>query len=185
MSTKRLQRKKGFTLIELLIVFVIMSLLTGLGIGAFMTSRLRARDAKRKGDLENIVRALELYYNDYGAYPTANTGGNGFVTADGTVVTWGGTFTNAGQLYMAEVPEDPGPYTYQYSLASTPQSGVGYILYARLENVEDSTVPLVTSGSEQVPGAYDGTDCDPSGTKKCNYFLRSSNSPTPGAEVID
>ena len=160
---RRTAGKSGFTLIELLIVFVIMSLLTGLGIGAFMTSRVRARDAKRKSDLENITRALELYYNDLGVYPPEVTG-----TILG--LQWGtGKFilgSGADEvIYMNELPKDPGPSTYLYKSTG----GSNFLIFARLENTDDDAVKKSASG---VPLRYTDYLC---GSEKCNYYLASSN----------
>jgi len=63
--------KKGFTLIELLLVIIILGFLTSLIAGNFFTSLKKGRDARRKGDLEQIQRALEMYYEDNRAYPNS------------------------------------------------------------------------------------------------------------------
>jgi len=62
--------KKGFTLIELLVVIIVLGVLAALISGNFFTSLKKGRDAKRKADLEQIQRALEMYYEDKKAYPT-------------------------------------------------------------------------------------------------------------------
>ncbi|PIP15252.1 hypothetical protein COX47_00635, partial [Candidatus Roizmanbacteria bacterium CG23_combo_of_CG06-09_8_20_14_all_35_49] len=56
--------RKAFTLIELLLVIIILGVLATLIIGNFFTSLKKGRDARRKGDLEQIQRALEMYYED-------------------------------------------------------------------------------------------------------------------------
>ena len=61
--------KKGFTLIELLVVIAILGLLATVGLSSFRTSQLKGRDSKRKSNLSQIQKALEMYYNDYGQYP--------------------------------------------------------------------------------------------------------------------
>jgi prepilin-type N-terminal cleavage/methylation domain-containing protein len=68
------KRRHGFTLIELLVVIAIIGLLATLSVVAFSSSTAKARDAKRKQNLVQIQKALELYYNDNNAYPS--TGGN-------------------------------------------------------------------------------------------------------------
>lgn len=176
MSIQRFQKsgKKGFTLIELLIVFVIMSLLTGLGIGAFMTSRLRARDAKRKTDIENIARALDLYYSDYGAYPTDSFGGSDTGLILG-VINWGTEFSFDDEMYMALLPQDPGPTQYYYVAGPLGSAGpISYGLYAALENDEDEGTGVTAPGD-----FYDGPECVDGDTTSCNYGISSSNV-TPG-----
>lgn len=54
-------RKKAFTLIELLIVIAIIGLLSTLAVAALGPARSKARDAKRRGDLVAIQKAMEMY----------------------------------------------------------------------------------------------------------------------------
>ncbi|MDZ4243666.1 MAG: prepilin-type N-terminal cleavage/methylation domain-containing protein [Candidatus Doudnabacteria bacterium] len=94
---------EGFTLIELLVVIAIIGVLAGVVMVSLNSARLKARNAKRVGDLRQIQTALELYYNANNGYP--NTGGAwrgecwGLASADvipGLVPT-----------YMARFPSDP------------------------------------------------------------------------------
>ena len=61
---------KAFTLIELLVVIAIIGILATLAIVSLSTARSSSRDAKRLADLKQLQTALEVYYNDYGSYPT-------------------------------------------------------------------------------------------------------------------
>ena len=70
MKKIQIQNKKGFTLIELLVVIAIIGILATLAVVALSTARSSSRDAKRIADLKQLQTALELYYNDYGSYPT-------------------------------------------------------------------------------------------------------------------
>jgi prepilin-type N-terminal cleavage/methylation domain-containing protein len=88
--------KQGFTLIELLVVVAIIGLLATLSIVALNNARARARDARRVADVKQIQTALELYYNDYGAYPTA-------IPTSGTAISSGTT------VYMSQIPTPPQP----------------------------------------------------------------------------
>jgi len=62
-------KKNGFTLVELIVVIAIIGVLVSLGYTNYQTSLARARDGKRKGDLEQIRSALEMYRTDNQAYP--------------------------------------------------------------------------------------------------------------------
>ncbi len=67
--------KKAFTLLELLVVIGIISILVGLGTFSYSTAQKKARDAKRKGDIQAIKNGLEQYYSICGFnYPTPNSG---------------------------------------------------------------------------------------------------------------
>ena len=68
--SKQLNNHKGFTLIELLVVIAIIGILATLAIVSLTTARSSSRDTKRIADLKQLQTALELYYNDYGSYPT-------------------------------------------------------------------------------------------------------------------
>lgn len=64
-----MNNKKGFTLIELLVVIAIIAILSAIGLVALNGAREKARDAKRRSDLAQIRTALNLFYDDYNAYP--------------------------------------------------------------------------------------------------------------------
>ena len=65
-----LTNTRAFTLIELLVVIAIIGILATLAIVSLSTARSSSRDAKRLADLKQLQTALEVYYNDYGSYPT-------------------------------------------------------------------------------------------------------------------
>jgi len=64
--------KKGFTILELLVVIAIIGLLSSMTTYYVNFARIRARDAKRKHDLNQIKLALELFYDEYGHYPRSS-----------------------------------------------------------------------------------------------------------------
>ncbi|MFH1561082.1 MAG: type II secretion system protein [Patescibacteria group bacterium] len=93
-------KKSGFTLIELLVAVSIVVMLSAISMTSYRAAQKKARDGKRKSDLEQIRAALEMYRSDddEGLYP-----------ADiGTLV--------AGD-YLADTPVDPKEYTYYYNPA--------------------------------------------------------------------
>lgn len=118
----------GLTLIELLIVTgLITVLITGMIVLVNPFQRIgQTNDAKRKSDLAQLTRALEIYYQDNGSYPASS----GSYTIGSTA--WGGVW---GQ-YMARLPKDPtGTKQYVYF---TPNNGSCanyqcYYLYANLQ----------------------------------------------------
>ena len=72
-----MKTKKGFTLIELLVVIAIIGILSAIGLVALNSSREKARDAKRKTDLDGISKALVLFHDDQdpNVYPTQSPAG--------------------------------------------------------------------------------------------------------------
>jgi prepilin-type N-terminal cleavage/methylation domain-containing protein len=65
-------KASGFTLIELLVVIAIIGLLASIALVSLSAARVKSRDAKRTGDLNQFGKALELYFNNYNTYPTAS-----------------------------------------------------------------------------------------------------------------
>ena len=122
----------GLTLIELLVVMVILGILATVGFGQYRTSQIKARDAQRKGDLDNIARALEMYYNDHESYPLSS---NGKIQVELDVLNWGDAFDTDDVVYMKTLPSDPvSDYDYCYE---SDADGSLYKLYAKLENEND------------------------------------------------
>lgn len=66
----------GFTLLELLVVVAIIGLLLAIVMYSVSDSRMKGRDAGRKSQIQEILKALELYYSDNGAYPNDGTPGD-------------------------------------------------------------------------------------------------------------
>lgn len=135
--------KRGFTLMELLITVAIMGILSTVGVGAFMTSFGKARDAQRKQDLNTLAKAIEVYASDFEEYPDDD--GNGMILAcephtDGVVETcdWGEAFVliKGGQPvnYLDRMPSDPiGGVNYYYEL----EADGSFSLYSAMENTQD------------------------------------------------
>lgn len=62
-------KKKGFTLIELLVVIFIIGVLVAVLLANILGARQRAEDTQRKSDLQQLKRALMMYYGDHQEYP--------------------------------------------------------------------------------------------------------------------
>ncbi len=112
--------RQGFTLIELLVVIAVIGILASVVLASLNSARGKARDARRFSDLRQISLALELYYDDYGAYPQllayiypART--------DPQDVNWTGALTTALRPYINPVPQDPAGRPYMYSSTNAGQ----------------------------------------------------------------
>jgi len=126
--------KKGFTLIELLVVIAIIGLLATLAVVALGSAREKARDSRRISDVKQVQTALEFYYTDNDAYPTAvsavtlGAGDYACLNTDGFAAS------GCSDPYMGQVPTDPGTDDYEYTSAD----GTGYTIDFTLEGeIED------------------------------------------------
>jgi len=143
--------KKGFTLIELLVVIAIIGILSTVAMTSLSGARAKARDARRRTDLDAISLAAEQYYSQYGTYVIPGTGYNGcscgwfnrqdgvapYVKSIATGMEEGGYFTDA--------PRDPtinsDNTTPQYMKY---QCGSGFFVYAKLERPSADDIATYT-----------------------------------------
>jgi len=160
---KHFTSKKSFTLIELLLSMTLLALLIVLFIGNYNTALKRGRDTQRKNDLSQLQKALEMYYEDNGTYPSFT---DIFNTKLCTTAGCGATDT----VYMIKTPRDPVlAYTYRYVPNA---SGSLYYLYSFIENDLDS------GSGVSVKGFDTEVYCDSAKTTVlCRYYVGSSNAP--------
>ena len=136
-----MRTKNGFTLIELLVVMVIIGLLAGLILPNFMSARERARDVRRKSDLEQVQKTLELYKMDQN--PSAYPASLDFNSAGFCDLCWSSGANCTGTVYMKKVTCDPknskGGATneYKYVYVRNATDPLRYTLTACLENKSD------------------------------------------------
>ncbi len=62
-SCQTLPNQFGFTLIELLVVVAILAILSVIGVTVYSNVQVNARDARRRSDIDAIVKALEVNKN--------------------------------------------------------------------------------------------------------------------------
>lgn len=143
-------KNKGLTLVELLVAIVLLSLLTGvssfLGLGHFK----KARDARRKADLEKIKVALYDYYFDKNCFPKNLPG-------------CGQNLDSSGVIYLNNFPCDPSQkISYGYQVQEG-ECGQWFKILANLENTQDPDIKKVGCS------AGCGPNCE------FNYGLSSTN----------
>ncbi len=101
--------QQGFTLLELLIVIAIIGILAGVISVSVSSARVKARDAKRMGDIRQTITALEQYYIKNGTYPT----GTASTVASGSLLSDTNTFNGSDDVftpnYLPFIPSAPSP----------------------------------------------------------------------------
>lgn len=141
---------RGYTLIELLVVLAIIGLLTTLVLISLGSARQKARDAVRTGDVAQLRKALEIYYNVHASYPLTVADGEIGNSGDGSGCLGGNGWELAGcsiPVYLGLAPRDPSvsttgpsgrpckdfslPCNYSYAQLS----GEQYEIHFRLEAV--------------------------------------------------
>lgn len=136
-------RQGGFTLIELLVVISIIGVLSTVAMTSLNGARTKSRDVKRKAEIAEIRKALELYYADHGNYPRSDgalSPNDGWSNSNDA--SWNDLQT-ALAPYMQILPRDPvntssgwpntGSYTYTYYSLGYDCNQQWYMIVYRLE----------------------------------------------------
>ncbi len=158
-----MESKKSFTLLELLVVIVIIGVLAA-GISILLSrAREKGRDVKRIAELQEIVKALDIYNTSHGGkYPNSLSE------------------LIAERLLIAE-PKDPlnnKDYFYRYCVNAEQRD---YHLGAKLENKDHPALKndadLVNDGC--LKNSFSGSD------REAIYDLSSSVSATKKEKKIE
>ena len=137
----------------------------------------KANDAKRKSDLEQLQRTLEVYYNDNGKYPVYSVAPDPLyrIKPPTGYIEWVSVWTS----YNTTLPKDPTPSARNYVYYASSTDGQSYFLYASLEKSGDPQLcsPLNVNGEcpSITTNGITANSCGPSPGKPCNYGASSPN----------
>jgi len=122
--------QKAFSFIEILVVVTIIGILATFAVVTYSEFVKQSRDAKRKGDLEQIRAAVEMYKSKNNIYPLTAAVVIGSSLCDPGPDCASGT-------YLQKIPADPKPTTYTYYYFSA--TGSDYVIGAYLEQPSTSS----------------------------------------------
>ena len=148
-----MKKQRSFTLIELLVVIAIIGILAAIALPSLANVRAKARDARRLADLDQLAKAVELYFSDNNQYPIWTSGcletpGNPLITGTTSSPAF---FTDK---YMKTIPKDPLPNKYCYYYKSDATGGnlkMGLILRKILLAQPVTAAPLIIT-TKSTPG---------------------------------
>ena len=171
--------RRGFTLIELLVVISIIGLLSSVVLASLNSARAKARDAVRKSDLKQIRIALELYYNEYGGYPSSAWPNEDYRIFQSLALETKMT------IFLTRFPTDPltttGCYDEQYLyISDVYKDGSGnnakatkYSIYTSLENQSTNNLSTLSNHDNYLRGdppySAEAWGCD--ANRKVNFKL--------------
>ena len=131
---KKINKKvsEGFTIIELLVVIAIIALLASYIITNVNKSRRKARDTQRLANIQQIVKALEFYYQDNNSRypgPTCPCGAGGWESSSADSSQW--LESLAPYFGGAKTPVDPINTDVAGGSLFGPRPGSYYFAYYR------------------------------------------------------
>jgi len=118
-------RQTGFTLVELLIVVIILGILAAIVLPQFTSTTDDARLSALDSNLSSLRSAVELYYQQHGAYPSATGDGTNAANSVGAFTSQLTQYTNAtgGVANAKDATHIYGPYLKKATLPPEPVSG--------------------------------------------------------------
>src|SRR3989344_5494815 len=117
----KINLKHGFTLIELLVVIAIIAIIGSVVIGQTYSATVRSRDNNRKQNIDQMVKAISLYFSENGYLPRNQSG-------------WCTYISNQTSGYGAAFQSDLEPYMKTFQFDPTKQGQVGDYLFNNIDN---------------------------------------------------
>jgi len=135
-----MDKKRGFTLFELLVSISIIAILTALVSLSYSSAQKRARDARRRQDMESVQKAAEQFYaiSNY-VYPAGTNAPTQWTTND--------------QVVLEKFPVDPkgtGWTGYTYAIGT----GTTYCACAAVENIANGNATSTSCAGIGGTGSY-------------------------------
>lgn len=135
---RRRRGQAGYTLLELLVVMGILAVLTAIATPQVMGYFNKAKTESVQLQIQNIDTALELYYMENGAYPSADEGLRALVEAPSDAPRWNGPY-----LKQTQALSDPWGHPYQYVYPNEAGQYSVYSLGAKGGGKADESRPVI------------------------------------------
>ncbi|MCD6177853.1 right-handed parallel beta-helix repeat-containing protein [bacterium] len=201
------KRQKAFTLPELLVIIFIIGILAVLIVMYFSHSKAKARDSRRISEINDLRKAVQMYYLEHGHYPTS-TDSEDWCSLEITDSTDPHYCKYLRQelvpKYIKDLPQDPRAlqtegtkyYSYQYITTS---SASQYKFHADLEtmppyevySIGGKAVVYNSPGSSPPPPSNNPPVANPDSATTCIEtaididVLANDSDPDDGGAEID
>ncbi len=165
--------RNAFTLVELAVVLTILSVLSVL-LFLFLNPNnqlKKARNTQRQGDINEVTKAINLYYDDHGCFPDS--------------IPWGEVWEENNTIYMKKVPNGPtcrNAFCTEYTYIAEGTCPQWFGLFSDQEQpaIQISTTCGLSSLSNCIPQGSVNPICSYGGTVSCTNIAGSSLlTPTP------
>ncbi len=128
--TEQLKDQRGFALIELMVALVILGILVGVAIPAFLNQREKSQDACAKSQLHTMQTAMEIVFTNQQSYSSVNL--TTLRSDEPSIVESGacgdGTVAVVGGLVGDSCDPAVGPGSTDYCLSQTSASGRSFVM---------------------------------------------------------
>lgn len=123
-------RRRGVTILELVIVIALLGIVSFVLFPPMKEQFMKARDGRRKSDLDLIYKNLADYYDTKGCYPK-----------DLNICQE--SLELGGRVYLAEIPCDPGSRASYRYLSDGNDCSQTFEIYSSLERQSDPSIDRV------------------------------------------
>lgn len=156
--------EKGFTLVELLIVVIILAILAAIVVPQFASTTDDARASSADSTLAGLRAAIDIYYQQHGEYPGANTavpttacsgtsGGGALDTSDAVMQQLSRyTDDDGGTCSVSDALHKFGPYLKKLEVPSDPYTSPAV---TALEVVTDGDLNMTATTGDLGGFKYD------------------------------
>lgn len=164
---KKMSKINAFTLIELVIVIAIVGLIAAIPIIAFSQATQKARDTRRKQDIDKVNGALTQYRTENGHYP---------IRASYSLLA-----TDLMPTFLSQLPTDPrnvSPYVYSYSSTDGEYYTLGAVL-EKMNGANNERYFGTTGGGMTITGTPVPPTAVPTGINPLSITPTPTPDPTP------